>query len=46
MEFACYGPPPDKAATIIILHEGLGCVALWRVVPQQLAEATGLGIFV
>lgn len=46
LEYACYGPPPDKAATLIMLHEGLGCVALWRGVPQQLAETTGLGVFV
>jgi len=29
-----------------MLHEGLGCVALWRDVPQKLAAATGLGGFV
>ena len=28
-----------------MLHEGLGCVALWRDFPEQLAAATGLGVF-
>ncbi len=28
-----------------MLHEGLGCVALWRDFPQKLTEATGLGVF-
>ncbi len=27
---------------LIFLHEGLGCVALWRDVPQRLAEMLGL----
>lgn len=26
---------------LVLLHEGLGCVALWRDFPQQLAAATG-----
>ena len=46
IEYACYGPPPSKAASIVMLHEGLGCVALWRDFPQRVAEATGLGVFV
>ena len=29
------------APTLIFLHEGLGCVALWRDFPAKLAEATG-----
>jgi pimeloyl-ACP methyl ester carboxylesterase len=28
-----------------MLHEGLGCVALWRDFPRRLAEATCLGVF-
>lgn len=46
LEFACYGPPPGEAPTIVMLHEGLGCAALWRDFPQALAEATGMGVFV
>lgn len=33
------------APTIVLLHEGLGCLNLWRQFPQQLADATGLGVF-
>ncbi|WP_300017934.1 alpha/beta hydrolase [uncultured Roseobacter sp.] len=46
LEYACYGPPPGQEPTFILLHEGLGCVALWREFPAQLAKATGLGVFV
>jgi pimeloyl-ACP methyl ester carboxylesterase len=28
-----------------MLHEGLGCVRLWRDFPQRLAELTGFGVF-
>ena len=46
LEYACYGPAPDQAATIVLLHEGLGCTALWRDFPQVLAARTGMGVFV
>lgn len=46
LEAVCFGPKPDAAPTIVMLHEGLGCVALWRDFPQKLAEATGCGVFV
>jgi pimeloyl-ACP methyl ester carboxylesterase len=46
LEAIAYGPPPDQAPTIVMLHEGLGCVALWRDFPAKLAAATGHGIFV
>ncbi|WP_299860961.1 alpha/beta hydrolase [uncultured Roseobacter sp.] len=46
LEYACYGPQPGQEPTLVLLHEGLGCVALWRAFPAQLAEATGLGVFV
>jgi pimeloyl-ACP methyl ester carboxylesterase len=29
-----------------MLHEGLGCVGLWGTFPEQLAAATGAGVFV
>lgn len=45
LECACYGPPPDIAPTIVMLHEGLGSVALWRDFPQRVAAATGMGVF-
>ncbi|WP_417206829.1 alpha/beta fold hydrolase [Antarctobacter sp.] len=45
LEYACFGPAPDKAPTLVLLHEGLGSVALWRDFPQALAQATGFGVF-
>ena len=44
LEYACYGPPPGQAPTFVLLHEGLGCLALWRDFPQRLAQATGWGV--
>lgn len=32
--------------TLVLLHEGLGCVALWRGFPEALVRATGLPAFV
>lgn len=46
LEYACHGPAPAHAPTLVLLHEGLGCVALWRDVPVALAGATGFGVFV
>jgi pimeloyl-ACP methyl ester carboxylesterase len=45
LEAIAWGPPPGSAPTIVMLHEGLGCVALWRDFPQRLAAATRLGVF-
>ncbi len=45
LETAWWGPGPAEAPTIVLLHEGLGCVALWRDVPERLAAATGWGVF-
>ena len=45
LEAIAYGPPPGEAPTIVMLHEGLGCVALWRDFPAKLAAATGHGVF-
>jgi pimeloyl-ACP methyl ester carboxylesterase len=45
LEAAAHGPRPEKAPTIVMLHEGLGCVALWRDFPARLAAATGWGAF-
>jgi pimeloyl-ACP methyl ester carboxylesterase len=45
LETLCWGPAPDRAPTLVMLHEGLGCVALWRDFPQKLAAATGFGAF-
>jgi pimeloyl-ACP methyl ester carboxylesterase len=46
IEAAWHGPAPDRAPTLVLLHEGLGCVAMWRDFPQKLAERTGCGVLV
>ena len=45
IETAWWGPPPEAAPTLVLLHEGLGCVALWRDFPVVLSDATGCGVF-
>ncbi|MEM7214542.1 MAG: alpha/beta hydrolase [Pseudomonadota bacterium] len=45
LEYVCHGPPPDQAYTIILLHEGLGCVGLWKDFPQALSDTSGFGVF-
>lgn len=44
LETAWWGPEPDAAPTLVLLHEGLGSVSLWRDFPERLAAATGLGV--
>jgi pimeloyl-ACP methyl ester carboxylesterase len=46
LEYRMIGPRPDAAPTIVMLHQGLGSAALWRDFPDQLAAATGAGVFV
>lgn len=36
----------DDAPTLIFLHEGLGCVAMWKDFPDRVAETTGCDVFV
>jgi pimeloyl-ACP methyl ester carboxylesterase len=37
---------PKKSPKLVFLHEGLGCVALWRDFPKNLCKAAGLNGFV
>jgi pimeloyl-ACP methyl ester carboxylesterase len=46
IESAWHGLRPGEAPTLVLLHEGLGCVAMWKEFPAQLAERTGCGVFV
>jgi pimeloyl-ACP methyl ester carboxylesterase len=46
LEYRMIGPRPNAAPTIVMLHEGLGCVGLWGAFPEQLAAATDAGVFV
>jgi pimeloyl-ACP methyl ester carboxylesterase len=45
LEYRMIGPRPDAAATIVLLHEGLGSVEVWGGFADELAEATGAGVF-
>src|SRR6476619_6972496 len=46
LEYRFIGPGPDSAPTLVLLHEGLGCVGLWGDFPERLQAATGAGVFV
>lgn len=46
LEAVWIGPGPDEAPTLVFLHEGLGCVDLWRDFPARLVELTGWGALV
>ena len=46
LEYRMIGPAPSDAPTIVMLHEGLGSVALWGDFPDRLQAATGMGVFV
>ena len=45
IEYRMAGPRPDKAPTLILLHEGLGSASMWGDFPEKLAAATGFGVF-
>jgi pimeloyl-ACP methyl ester carboxylesterase len=45
LEYRMIGPPPDAAPTLILLHQGLGCVEMWGDFPDRLQAVTGLGVF-
>ena len=46
LEAQWIGPGPDEAPTLVFLHEGLGCVALWRDFPARFSELIGWGALV
>jgi pimeloyl-ACP methyl ester carboxylesterase len=43
LEILAY-PPPAGKPTIVMLHEGLGSVSMWRDFPEQLAGITNCGV--
>ena len=45
LEGRCWGPAPDIAPTLVLLHEGLGSAGLWKDFPERLADRTGYGVF-
>ncbi len=46
LEYCWIGPSPDAAPTLVFLHEGLGCVAMWKDFPHRLVAATGCSALV
>jgi pimeloyl-ACP methyl ester carboxylesterase len=46
LEYRMIGPWSDAAPTLVVLHEGLGCVGMWGDFPDRLQAATGCGVFV
>lgn len=46
LEYQWHGPAPDTAPTLVFLHEGLGCTALWKDFPARVAAACGYGALV
>lgn len=45
LEYA-YCPAPDDGTTLVFLHEGLGCIDMWRDFPAELAHRSGCGYLV
>lgn len=46
LEGLCIGKAPATAPTIVMLHEGLGCIDMWKDFPQKVADETGYCVFV
>ena len=41
LEYVRYHAGSDRSPTLVFLHEGLGCVALWKDFPKRVAAITG-----
>jgi pimeloyl-ACP methyl ester carboxylesterase len=46
LEYRMIGPRPEAAPTLVLLHQGLGCVGMWEDFPEKIQAATGAGVFV
>jgi pimeloyl-ACP methyl ester carboxylesterase len=46
LEYRMIGPRSDAEPTLVMLHEGLGCVGMWGDFPDKLQATTGCGVFV
>jgi pimeloyl-ACP methyl ester carboxylesterase len=46
LEIVRWSVPQPAGPSIVMLHEGLGSVALWKDVPQRIAERTGHEVIV
>lgn len=45
LECRSWGGSPSEKPAIVLLHEGLGSVELWKSFPEKLAERTGYCVF-
>jgi pimeloyl-ACP methyl ester carboxylesterase len=45
LEYRVWRSRPHEAPSLVLLHEGLGCVGLWGDFPAGLAAATGRTVF-
>lgn len=46
LEYRRVAPSAADRPNLVMLHEGLGCVGMWKDFPVRVAEATGCGVFV
>lgn len=46
LEYRDYPAAAQGRPTLLLLHEGLGCVSMWRHFPEKLAAATGCRLIV
>lgn len=46
LEYRDFPATADGRPTLLLLHEGLGCVGMWRHFPEKLAAATGCRLIV
>lgn len=46
LEYRLLNAPDTTRPTLVLLHEGLGCVALWKDFPEALAARTGWPVLV
>ena len=46
LEYVLHSSGDPSSPTLIFLHEGLGCLTLWRDFPEQVAAATGCNALV
>ncbi len=44
LEYRCWGEAPGEGSCVVLLHEGLGCVALWKGFPEALSAALGMPV--
>lgn len=45
LEYRWWGPRDGSGPVLVLVHEGLGCVEMWRDFPRLLHRRTGLPVF-